>query len=1158
MEVKPIPKPRSTFSSQPVPAPRTHVPPPVPRSLSPSLSTTSEKSDEKSSSECRSSSSERSLFRNLGNSSRQLKDEISEKMTVKGKAVISSTRNASIRLEKSVKNLLTRRLTSTNDHDSVDSDNKKKNEDRCVSMPGCDDIFSSISFYSPLQSNLKSMRNEEDLTEARYSPPPPVYPPPPLPDESIYDELQSVTSGRSSRYDTLSSTVSDRLHDDHIPENCKSDSDQSLNLSETTADVKRLSRSDSWTFYDSTSEKQLADAIPEEVVREIDDQIGQRKKCHDERRVPEELSEPDILTPLTPLTPTASSLSVRNSLYENWTPRAFRDDEVRMNSKSLLFEFDPFARSDENTYGNYESNDLMLLEALLATNESTSSDGSLADLQEHDNESDELDNDGEKSPAPAVPRRYDSLPKNEYDEVEMVEAPQVPEKTTKNPALLPKLVNLGRRKQPAVPPRKPQLEVPPGSPGPLESPGKPLADKKTSVMQKLKKLHDSTVHVKPNVINFIKNKKLLRVGREGEGKRGIESQRMRRPIIEEQVVPVCHRGIVYRPGVGIERARDLVMRAAVLSDQKICFYTDKAMTTVKESLALDSVQSVHLLQDVKIVDGETVHCIAVSSEGKPGVHVFYAKSITERRIWAQRILEALTPVFPVKYTSDLTRAGWAYLKEGVTGVWFPAWVLLQQRTLIYTRSFEPLEFEKLDLRKARCILLRDQEGPIPSQGNVPVVVIDGVRAALHLTAPGTREVAVWRHALYQAATTCGPALTDQQLTQENVPVILDKCINFIYAHGIMSEGIYRKGGSSSAVVRLLEAFRKDAWATQITRVSYSEHDVATVLRRFLRDLPEPLLPTSIHDSLCRAIDVCDDEERANAYRKILFPVLNAVSGSTLRRILGHLHCLSQQNSRNLMTVENISAVWGPTLMHAGGKSAEEWNKSETLVVGDLIRLYTKLYQLSAEDLMKEAKILEVLERHHASNNGVRGAPSGDLKIWIYLFGKEGECCNVTIGPQKTASDICKELAEKTAISVHELSLEESILDGALHRPLHHAEKVLEVVARWGYCDSEDRKNNILLLKKDRLYRDIVPRIKPPMTASGELKFADTKSKCFKSYTFEFSQAKLCCYKDKACAVKLHEWKIEDIIWYLGHEPKRNPQMGWSITFFIEERRTNEN
>lgn len=130
-------------------------------------------------------------------------------------------------------------------------------------------------------------------------------------------------------------------------------------------------------------------------------------------------------------------------------------------------------------------------------------------------------------------------------------------------------------------------------------------------------------------------------------------------------------------------------------------------------------------------------------------------------------------------------------------------------------------------------------------------------------------------------------------------------------------------------------------------------------------------------------------------------MLDDVSGKTLRRVLAHLHCLSQQSSRNLMTVENMSAVWGPTLMHAGGKSAEEWNRSETRVVGDLIKLYPKLYQLSAYDLAKEAKILEVLEKHHVSNNGLRGAPSGDLKIWIYLFSKDEECVNVTVNKKKS-------------------------------------------------------------------------------------------------------------------------------------------------------------
>lgn len=73
--------------------------------------------------------------------------------------------------------------------------------------------------------------------------------------------------------------------------------------------------------------------------------------------------------------------------------------------------------------------------------------------------------------------------------------------------------------------------------------------------------------------------------------------------------------------------------------------------------------------------------------------------------------------------------------------------------------------------------------------------------------------------------------------------------------------------------------------------------------------------------------------------------------------------------------------------------------------------------------------------------------------------------------------MCRELAEKTNSPVHELCLEEYTLSGALERPLHHNERVLEVVARWGYWDPDDRKDNVLILKKDQLYKDIVPLVR---------------------------------------------------------------------------------
>ena len=71
-----------------------------------------------------------------------------------------------------------------------------------------------------------------------------------------------------------------------------------------------------------------------------------------------------------------------------------------------------------------------------------------------------------------------------------------------------------------------------------------------------------------------------------------------------------------------------------------------------------------------------------------------------------------------------------------------------------------------------------------------------------------------------------------------------------FVAGSMSQGIYRRSGANSNITRLLALFRQDAWAVQLTRQEYSEYDVASVVKRFLRDLPEPLLTTELNSPLC--------------------------------------------------------------------------------------------------------------------------------------------------------------------------------------------------------------------------------------------------------------------------------------------------------------------
>lgn len=375
-----------------------------------------------------------------------------------------------------------------------------------------------------------------------------------------------------------------------------SDSDQSSNVSDANitlpldrseTSAKKLLRSDSWTFYDATPGSMKV----AENVDEVD-----RISNVEEESLGRSLASETPTIDRNSCASNESQASIQNSLYENLSSPPKVDsrqqtatvpsDTRQQSSKSLLFEFDPYAKTseDESVYGNYENNDLMLLEALLATNDSPSSADSTLELRENadieeDQEDEDLIHPGIGSTPPEPPKRYDSLPKNEYDVAEGVEQPDKVPTLGKNPPLLPKLAHLVTKKQPAVPPRKPNMKNAPVS---NTSPSQPVANTVTttttrtipeinveesvigsspsppkiaedhsrvSVMQKLKKLrHESSMNaIKPNVISFVKSgSKLLSRTREHVGESGSRSLRMERPKVNTPHKPITHKGMVYR------------------------------------------------------------------------------------------------------------------------------------------------------------------------------------------------------------------------------------------------------------------------------------------------------------------------------------------------------------------------------------------------------------------------------------------------------------------------------------------------------------------------------------------------------------------------------------------------------------------------------------
>jgi Arf-GAP/Rho-GAP domain/ANK repeat/PH domain-containing protein 1 len=168
--------------------------------------------------------------------------------------------------------------------------------------------------------------------------------------------------------------------------------------------------------------------------------------------------------------------------------------------------------------------------------------------------------------------------------------------------------------------------------------------------------------------------------------------------------------------------------------------------------------------------------------------------------------------------------------------------------------------------------------------------------------------------------------------------------------GTMSEGIYRKAGSSSNIQKLTQALKKDAFEVQITRFEYNEHDVSSALKRFFRELPEPLMG-KLAVSFLSVSEMKNHSDKIQAYRELLMR-LPVVEYQTMKKLLGHLHFIQTQKEVNKMKAENLAMVFGPTLMQPqNNENQYSIDQRDSDVIVELIMNYKKLYELTPDEIV---------------------------------------------------------------------------------------------------------------------------------------------------------------------------------------------------------------
>lgn len=130
-------------------------------------------------------------------------------------------------------------------------------------------------------------------------------------------------------------------------------------------------------------------------------------------------------------------------------------------------------------------------------------------------------------------------------------------------------------------------------------------------------------------------------------------------------------------------------------------------------------------------------------------------------------------------------------------------------------------------------------------------------------------------------------------------VVLDKHIN--------QEGLFRKAGSQA---RLKELVNRLDCGNELGD-KYHAVDIANSLKKYFRDLPEPIIPYAYHDLFVRCGMLKCSKIEAILMACLLLPPAHL---NTLAFFMDFLNKVSMHESQNKMGTDNLAKVIGPNIM----------------------------------------------------------------------------------------------------------------------------------------------------------------------------------------------------------------------------------------------------
>ncbi|XP_036837140.1 rho GTPase-activating protein 22 isoform X3 [Oncorhynchus mykiss] len=183
-----------------------------------------------------------------------------------------------------------------------------------------------------------------------------------------------------------------------------------------------------------------------------------------------------------------------------------------------------------------------------------------------------------------------------------------------------------------------------------------------------------------------------------------------------------------------------------------------------------------------------------------------------------------------------------------------------------------------------------------------------------------------------------------------VPLLVQQCVCFIHQHGLTEEGLFRMPGQTNHVRELQDAF--NCGEKPLFDSNTDVHTVASLLKLYLRELPEPVVPFNKYTEFLSTVQLlAKDQEEGILELGRQLKSLPQVNYNLLRYVCRFLDEVQSHSSQNKMSVQNLATVFGPNIFRPKMEDPQimmEGSSQVQHLMTVLISEHSRLYQGQAE------------------------------------------------------------------------------------------------------------------------------------------------------------------------------------------------------------------